>query len=101
VFYLEHSVESLARGGPWLLGTVRGDKSTWRALSEVDTEKYGGSSRRRLYGCIVTMFHGRARMPAAGGGTVGGGLEAFEQQLLTWSQVMIQPTCIYDDWLDQ
>ncbi len=80
-------MESLARGGPWLLGFVRRGKSTWRVLSEADTEKYGGSSRRRLYGCVFTMFTDRARMAASGGGTFGRGLEAFEQQLLTWSQV--------------
>jgi hypothetical protein len=88
VLYLEHSVESLAGGGPWLLGTVRRGLSTWRAMGEVDTEKYRGSSRRRLYGCVLTIFSGRAHKTVSGAGpsTAGTGSEAFEQQLLTWSQ---------------
>ena len=91
VLYLEHSVESLARGGPWLLGKVGRGKSTWRALGEAETEKYGGSSRRRLYGCVFTMFPGRTRRAASGGGTVGTRPleETFEQQLLTWSQASL------------
>ena len=81
-------MESLARGGPWLLGVVRRGQSTWQALSEADTEKYGGSSRRRLYGCVFTIFPDRARMAASGEVADGRGLVAFEQQLLTWSQVV-------------
>ncbi len=80
-------MESLARGGPWLLGSTRRGKSTWRELGEAETEKFGGSSRRRLYGCVLTMFSSRTRKTAFGGGTGMIRPEAFEQQLLTWSQV--------------
>jgi hypothetical protein len=80
-------VESLARGGPWRLGAVRRGQSTWRTLSEVDTKIYGGSSRRRLYGCVCTMFPVQARPPESGTESVVRELAAIEQQLLTWSQV--------------
>ena len=56
MLYLEHSVESLARGGPWQLGKIVPGRSAWRPLREAETEEYGGSSRRVLYGCVVTMI---------------------------------------------
>ncbi len=56
MLYLEHSVESLARGGPWQLGKIVSGISVWRPLREVETEEYGGSSRRVLYGCVVGMI---------------------------------------------
>ena len=99
MLYLEHSVESLARGGPWLLGTIVPGISRWRALKEAETEIHGGSSRRRLYGCTVTLLHAHAPLPEAGSGAgaemLGGaggkasgpGPPVFEQLLLTWSQV--------------
>ncbi len=91
-------MESLARGGPWQLGAVRRGQSTWRALSEVDTEIYGGSNRRRLYGCVCTMFPFQTHKPESGGETRGG-MDAFEQQLLTWSQVVqFLPVCVYKYW---
>jgi hypothetical protein len=101
VLYLEHSVESLARGGPWLLGTMAPGISRWRVLKEAETEIYGGSSRRRLYGCSVTMLPAPAPLQggsspgaegtgAAGGGAFGPGSQVFEQLLLTWSQVRTQ-----------
>ncbi len=96
--YLEHSVESLARGGPWLLGTIVPGISRWRVLKEAETEIHGGSSRRRLYGCTVTML--RAQAPQQGGSgagaemlgvasskALGPGQSVIEQLLLTWSQV--------------
>jgi hypothetical protein len=102
VLYLEHSVESLARGGPWLLGTIVPDISRWRVLKEAETEIHGGSSRRRLYGCTVTMLRasdslqggsgeGTARLGAtgSGGAALGSSAPVFEQQLLTWSQVSL------------
>ena len=55
VLYLEHSVESLARGGPWQLGKIVPGSSAWRPLRDAETEEYGGSSRRVLYGCVATM----------------------------------------------
>jgi hypothetical protein len=105
VLYLEHSVESLARVGPWLLGTIVPGISRWRVLREAETEMHGGSSRRRLYGCTVTMVHaqmarqatvtpaqsvscaGPEMMGIAGGGALGPSPPVFEQLLLTWSQV--------------
>jgi hypothetical protein len=97
VLYLEHSVESLARGGPWLLGTIVPGISRWRVLKEAETEVHGGSSRRRLYGCAVTMLQpgvpledGRgAGEGAGGGGAPGPGPLVLEQLLLTWSQVSL------------
>jgi hypothetical protein len=99
VLYLEHSVESLARGGPWLLGTIRRGRSGWRSLSEVESETYGGSARRRLYGCAVTMLYPQKQQAV---GTLGscsfnmagqkrGPDGLFKQLLLTWSQVMLCP----------
>ncbi len=117
MLYLEHSVESLARGGPWQLGKILQGSSGWRALSEAETAVYGGSSLRRLYGCAITMVkpdshaaHGSspgdgvrptaegclggqdAQAPAGGHPgercTADGSMgEMFEQQLFTWSQV--------------
>ncbi len=103
MLYLEHSVESLARGGPWLLGTIVPGISRWRVLKEAETEVHGGSSRRRLYGCAVTMLQAQARLQegssdtkegtetfgAAGSWALGHGLPVFEQLLLTWSQVSL------------
>ncbi len=97
-------MESLAHGGPWLLGTITPGISRWRALREAETEIHGGSSRRRLYGCTVTML--RAPAPLQGGSSTDSealGSESkesrspwpgpeppeFEQQLLTWSQVSL------------
>ena len=95
MLYLEHSVESLARGGPWLLGKLVPGNSRWRVLKEAETEIHGGSSRRRLYGCAVTML--QTQGPQQGGNAEGAesppvlaaGSEppVFEQLLLTWSQV--------------
>ncbi len=94
VLYLEHSVESLARGGPWLLGTIAPGISRWRVLKEAETEIHGGSSRRRLYGCAVKLL--LAEVSLHGDGTVdaerllpGSGPPVFEQLLLTWSQVRL------------
>ena len=81
ILYLEHSVESLARGGPWLLGTIVPGVSRWRVLKEAETEVHGGSSRRKLYGCAVTLLQAHAPMQGASGSPV------FEQLLVTWSQV--------------
>ncbi len=96
MLFLEHSVESLARGGPWLLGTMAPGISRWRALKDAETEIYGGSSRRRLYGCSVTMLCAPAPLqggssPGAGaaGGEFGTASPVFEQLLFTWSQVRI------------
>ena len=103
MLYLEHSVESLAQGGPWLLGTIVPGISRWRALKEAETEVHGGSSRRRLYGCTVTLLHAHAPLQEAGSGAAGaetreaGGGKAlgpgppvFEQLLLTWSQASLK-----------
>ena len=92
-------MESLARGGPWLLGFIRRSSSCWRPLNEAESEIYGGSTRRRLYGCAVTMLC-PDKQPAVEVGSLGscsfnmanekrgpGGL--FKQLLLTWSQVML------------
>jgi hypothetical protein len=107
VLFLDHSVESLACGGPWLLGTIVPGISRWRVLKEAETEVHGGSSRRRLYGCTVTMLHGHvqphggASAGADGEQPVGSvsfktspasgtaGPPVFEQLLLTWSQVSL------------
>ena len=35
---------------------MQGD-SAWRPLREAETEAHGGSSRRVLYGCVVTMIN--------------------------------------------
>jgi hypothetical protein len=32
-------------------------RSAWRPLRQAETEAYGGSSRRVLYGCVVTMMN--------------------------------------------
>ena len=61
VLYLEHSVDSLARRGPWQMGIIMRGKSAWRPLREAETEEYGGSTRRVLYGCAVTMMNGNCR----------------------------------------
>jgi hypothetical protein len=100
VLYLEHSVESLARGGPWLLGTIVQGVSRWRVLKEAETEIHGGSSRRRLYGCAVTLLQqqalpqdgsgaGAESLGAAGSGALGPGPPVLEQLLLTWSQASL------------
>jgi hypothetical protein len=94
-------VESLARGGPWRMGTVVRNKSTWRALSEEETERYGGSSLRRLYGCVFTLQFAQARQPAPGGNWKSRSLDCnepvqeHEQQLLTWAQVLLINTSVF------
>ena len=101
MLYLEHSVESLARGVPWLLGKIVPGISRWRVLREPETEIHGGSSRRRLYGCTVTMLRAQGPLQVgsgeganglsdAGNGKLELGPPVFEQQLLTWSQVSVQ-----------
>ena len=96
VLYLEHSVDSLVRGGPWQLGTVLRGSCGWRALCDEETATYGGSTLRRLYGCVITMFKPDTDDPARSGlsgdvrPTAESGIrvsESFEQQLFTWSQV--------------
>jgi hypothetical protein len=68
------------------MGMVLPGKSKWRALSEAETEIYGGSSIRRLYGCVFNM------QCAAASGSLGTTsketIQEKEQQLLTWSQVL-------------
>ena len=96
VLYLEHSVESLARGGPWLLGMIVPGVSRWRVLKEAETELHGGSSRRRLYGCAVTL-QAQASLQAASLERVDAAdsrSPIFEQLLLTWSQVKHTGTVI-------
>jgi hypothetical protein len=114
VLYLDHSLESLALGGPWMLGAMAPGASRWRVLRETETELHGGSSRRRLYGCAVTLqrapapppgggnagFEGQAGgggmglgAPLAGGEAPGSGPPVYEQLLLTWSQVRLPPSC--------
>ena len=101
MLYLEHSVDSLARGGPWQLGTVLPGSCGWRALSEAETATYGGSTLRRLYGCAITMFRPDAHAHAPAGSSAGGDVrpraesgigEMFEQRLFTWSQVGASPS---------
>ena len=79
------------------MGVVLRGKSNWRTLSEAETEIYGGSSLRRLYGCVFTMQQKQMHQPAPGiGGKTRSGSEITssesvqeqEQQLLTWSQVL-------------
>jgi hypothetical protein len=102
VLYLEHSVDSLARGGPWVLGTVVRGSCRWRALSEAETETYGGTALRRLHGCIITMVKPDAQA-SVGSKTHGEGKpvaesgisEFFEQRFLTWSQVSSPQTSFY------
>ncbi len=93
VLYLEHSVDSLARGGPWQLGTILQGTCGWRTLSEAETGAYGGTHLRRLYGCVITMIKPDAHAPVVStAGNVraiadSGVGEVFEQQFFTWSQV--------------
>jgi hypothetical protein len=73
---------------------VRG-RSKWRALSEAETEVYGASRLRRLYGCVFNMLHAQSLLASGGIGRTRSELEAagneqiqeYEQLLLTWSQV--------------
>ncbi len=87
-------MESLARGGPWRMGMILRNKSKWRALGEEETEKYGGSHLRRLYGCVFTMQHappravGCWRSRRASDAARNEPVQEFEQRLLTWSQVL-------------
>jgi hypothetical protein len=89
-------VESLVRGGPWKLGMVVRGRSKWRALSEAETEVYGASRLRRLYGCAFNMRHAQSLPESGGIGRTRSKLEAvvneqvqeYEQLLLTWSQVL-------------
>ena len=86
-------MESLARGGPWLLGTIRKGSSDWRSLSEAESENHGGSALRRLYGCVVSMFHPDKEHILGSSCSfnradkTSGPCGLFEQLLLTWSQV--------------
>ncbi len=92
-------MESLARGGPWRMGTILRNKSKWRVLSEDETERYGGSSLRRLYGCVFTLQRLQTPQPAASSGSWRSRksteadshelIEEHEQQLLTWAQVFL------------
>ena len=94
MLYLEHTVEDLARGEPWRMGTLQRGGSSWRILRDEETAAYGGSIRRRLYGCLVTMADGRSDAPVGvAWGDGGRSSEAGAQQrLLSWSQVSV-PVC--------
>ncbi len=92
-------MESLACGGPWILGKIHRGLSTWRALSQAETASYGGSSIRKLFGCAVTMFSAsdaavpsfvprRDEVAGQGADTQCSG-SLFQQQLLTWSKVSL------------
>ncbi len=92
-------MESLACGGPWILGKIHRGLSTWRALSQAETASYGGSSIRKLFGCAVTMFSASdAAVPSSvprshgeswqGADTPCSG-SLFQQLLLTWSKVSL------------
>ena len=93
VLYLEHSVQSLALGGPWRLGTLCKNSSAWRILSEADTVVWGGSSMRRLYGCVITLVTEHTlTLPLPSGSNslaaMAGPDNLFRQVLLSWSQVL-------------
>ena len=97
VFFFEHSVESLACGGPSILGKIHRGLSTWRALSKAETAAYGGSSLRKLFGCAITMFNtSNAGLPLSVLSSDNETLSPpgtpctdslFPQLLLTWSKV--------------
>jgi hypothetical protein len=40
------------------MGKIMRGISSWRPMREAETEEYGGSTRRVLYGCAVTMLKG-------------------------------------------
>jgi hypothetical protein len=92
VLYLDHSVDGLTHGRPSLLGTLCRGSSEWQALSEKETATWGGTSLRRLYGCVITMVaqHSESQTLTSGScslAAVGGADHLFRQVLLTWSQV--------------
>ncbi len=89
VLYLEHSVEDLALGRPWKMGTLLHGHSSWRILRDEETVQYGGAGRRKLHGCVITMFDRQSEAPTgvtwsndSRNNEVG-----LEQKLLSWSQV--------------
>lgn len=90
VLYLEHTVEGLNRGRPWKMGSLQKGRSTWRILRDEETVAYGGSNRRKLYGCMVTLFDWQTNEPigVSWSNTCGPNKEGgLEQRLLSWSQV--------------
>ncbi len=91
MLYLEHTVEDLARGEPWRMGTLQRGGASWRILRDEETAAYGGSSRRKLYGCLVTMADGRSDAPVGFAWGDGGrsGEAGAQQRLLSWSQVSV------------
>ena len=91
VLYIEHSVEDLTRGGPWKMGTLQRGRSSWRVLRDEETAAYGGSGRRKLYGCAITLFDGGKDAPIGVTWSDGGqnDVAGSEQRLLSWSQVSV------------
>ena len=103
VLFLDHRVENLALGGPWLLGTVKRDLSAWSVVPQADMAALGGSSHRRLFGCVITMLDVSFAVPGSvlpvsvpnSHGEVDGSpvtactSNFVQQRLLTWSKVSV------------
>ncbi len=89
MLYLEHSAEDLARGGPWKMGVLQHGRSCWRILRDEETVVYGGSGRRKLYGCVITLYDGQKDAPDGVARSNGNrnNKEGSEQTLLSLSQV--------------
>jgi hypothetical protein len=89
VLYLKHSAEDLARCEPCKMGILQQGSSSWKILRDEETVVYGGSSRRKLYGCVITMSDGRSDAPNGGACSNTGQDTDSEQRLLSWSQVSV------------
>jgi hypothetical protein len=91
VMFVEHSADDLARGKPCKMGTLQHGRSSWRILRDEETAAYGGSSRRKLYGCLVTLFD--EPKDALLGATWKNDSdcrsheEGLEHKIMSWSQV--------------
>ena len=75
------------------MGSLQQGRSSWRILRDEETAFCGGSSRRKLYGCVVTLLDGQTDAPVGISKSFGGRNEEVgaEQMLLSWSQVSVPP----------
>jgi hypothetical protein len=85
-----------SRRGDRSLGRVVPGRSTYRILSDRETERLGGTARRKLFGCSILVFdeQGQNYRPGSTGSALSPGgfvqVESSRELLMfSWSQVRV------------